>query len=141
MRRKVKMQAPVVARAHLHLLQGVHLRIEAGVRRKKRSQSRRNFEQDHLQQVVHQPKEVKAKRNQVVEDDLLVHHAPDDQGLILIPSTEMIDAEMTPEGDIGRDRVPQEQEALATTGKKTEEEGALPPSLLVRDIGPQDDIE
>ena len=141
MRRKVKMQAPVVARVHLHLLQGVHLKIEAGVRRKIRSQNRRNFERDHLQQVVHQPKEVKAKRNQAVEDDQPVHNDRDDQGLILIPSTEMIDAEMTPEEDIGQDRVLQEEEALATTEKITEEEDVPPLSPLVSDIGPKDDIE
>ena len=140
MRRKVQMQAPVVARVHLLQLQGVHLKIEAGVRRKIRSQSRGNVEQDHLQRVVHQPKEVKANRTKAVEDDLQVHHARDDQGQILIPSTEMIDAEMTPEEDIGQDRVLQEGEVLAATEEITEEEDVLLLSPLVSDTGP-DDIE
>ena len=140
MRRKVQMQAPVVARVHLRRLQGVHLKIEAGVRRKTRTQSRGNVEQDHLQRVVHQPKEAKVNMTKAVEDDLQVHHARDDQDLILIPSTEMIDAEMTPEEDIGQDRVLQEGEALGTTEMITEEEGILPLSPLVSDTGP-DDIE
>ena len=133
------MQAAVVAQVHHHLPQEALPQIEAEVRRKTRSQKRRSVEQDHRLQVVHQSKEVTAKRKRAAEDDQPVQNALEDQ--ILNPNTGKIGDSMITGGDQGQDLVHQEQEALVTTDSIRKEEGVPTLNRLVSDTDLVDDIE